>query len=113
MSDDATAIELVLRAERDAREAVAAAQAEVTHIAELARAQARAVAQRSERRLLRVAACFAQDLAARLAQFEAEAAALASAAQAGVRADAPLPALDAAVLALAHELLDATRDERA
>lgn len=98
------AIERVLRAERGAREAVAAAQAEVLHIAERARSHARATRQRSERRLRRVVACFEQDLAVRLAQLTAEGATLASHAALG---DAEQAALDAAVARLARELIGA------
>lgn len=98
------AVERVLRAERGAREAVAAAQAEVLHIAERARSHARATSQRSERRLRRVVACFEQDLAVRLAQLTAEGATLASHAALG---DAEQAALDAAVAALARELIGA------
>ena len=98
------AIERVLRAERDAREAVAAAQAEVLHIAERARSHARATSQRSERRMRRVVACFERDLAVRLAQLTAEGATLASHAALG---DAEQAALDAAVARLARELIGA------
>ena len=98
------AIERVLRAERGAREAVAAAQAEVLHIAERARSHARALSLRSERRMRRVVACFEQDLAVRLAQLTAEGATLASHAALG---DAEQAALDAAVARLARELIGA------
>ena len=101
------AIERVLRAERGAREAVAAAQAEVLHIAERARSHARALNQRSERRLRRVVACFEQDLAVRLAQLTAEGATLASHAALGGAEQAEQAALDAAVAALARELIGA------
>ena len=101
------AIERVLRAERGARAAVAAAQAEVLHIAERARSHARATSQRSERRMRRVVACFERDLAVRLAQLTAEGATLASHAALGGAEQAEHAALDAAVARLARELIGA------
>jgi len=72
------AIARVLGAERDARDSIAAAQAEVTHIGEEARAATRAIGERSERRLRRVVECIERDTATRLAAIDADAAALAS-----------------------------------
>lgn len=96
------AIERVLRAEREARAAVAAARAEVAQIDERARGAARALTQRSERRIRLVADCFERDLAARLAQLEREAQALGHSAALG---EAEISALDLAVMALACELI--------
>lgn len=75
-SDDAIA--RVLRAEREARDAISGASAEVLLMAERARADARARAERTERRIRLYAAAFARELAARLAAIEAEGAALAA-----------------------------------
>jgi hypothetical protein len=74
--DSNAAIARVLQAERDARAAIGEAAAEVLHIAERARADARARADRTERRIRLYAAAFARELAARLAAIEAEGAAL-------------------------------------
>jgi len=66
----------VLQAERDAREAIAQARDAATHIAEAARAQARAVAERRRDRLARVHAQVDRQLHDRLAAIAAEAQAL-------------------------------------
>lgn len=76
LRDSDAAIARVLQAEREAREAVSGASAEVLQIAERARADARARAERTERRIRLYAAAFARELAARLALIEAEGAAL-------------------------------------
>lgn len=70
------AIARVLRAEADARAAVAAAQAQVGAMAEAARADARARSERTERRIRAVAAAFEVRTARELAAIEAEAAGL-------------------------------------
>ena len=56
--DSNAAIARVLQAERDARAAIGEASAEVLHIAERARADARARADRTERRIRLYAAAF-------------------------------------------------------
>lgn len=99
-----TAIARVLAAERDARQAVAAAQVEVTHLAEEARAAARAAADHAERRLRRVVECIERDTAARLAAIDAEAAAL-DRQRPDVAADAAV--VHAAVTTLARRLVGA------
>ena len=70
------AIARVLAAESQARQSIAAAEAEVVHIAEAARAAARAAAERAERRVRHVVECFERDTAAQLALIDAESAAL-------------------------------------
>lgn len=95
------AITRVLRAERDARDSIEQARLDAVHIAESARAGARALADRTERRIRCVAGAFEQDLARRLAVIDGEAARMATP---HVLADAELRALDSAVHALAVEL---------
>lgn len=73
------AIALVLRRERDAHEAVAAARAEAQQLAEAARADARAVAARADRRSRRIAAAFEHLALARTAALDTQAAAMAQA----------------------------------
>ncbi len=101
--DSDAAIARVLQAERDARSAIGEASAEVLQIAERARADARARADRTERRIRLYAAAFARELAARLAAIEAEGAALAA-------PDAPHPddeqRLQQAVRQVAQDLLE-------
>ena len=58
--DSNAAIARVLQAERDARAAIGEASAEVLQIAERARADARARAERTERRIRLYAAAFAR-----------------------------------------------------
>lgn len=95
------AIALVLRREHAARQAIDAAQAEALHGAEAARADARAIAARAERRMRRVAEAFAHEAQALTAALDAQAAAM-------VQAPVPTPQdserLRHAVLALAAEL---------
>jgi len=66
------AIARVLQAERDARAAVSGASAEVQQMAERARADARARAERTERRIRLYTAAFARELAAQLTAIEAD-----------------------------------------
>lgn len=97
------AIARVLQAEREARAAISGASAEVLQLAERARAEARARAERTERRIRLYSAAFARELATRLAAIEAEGAALAA-------PDAPhdddAQRLQQAVQQVAQELLD-------
>lgn len=95
------AIATVLRAEAEAREAIARSQAESAHIAEAARAQARILAERTERRIRAVVAAFERERAQRLADIDAEAITIAR--PQVLTADA-LAALERAVQALAREL---------
>ncbi len=67
------AIARVLGAERDAREAVDRARLEVNQIAETARSAARALAQRTERRIRAVVDAFERDVDTRVAAIDAEA----------------------------------------
>jgi hypothetical protein len=67
------AIAEVLAAEREAREAIGQARLEVNAIDESARAAARRVAERTERRARAVADAFARELSAQLAAFDAQA----------------------------------------
>jgi hypothetical protein len=99
------AIARVLDAEREAREAVARALIEVHRIAETARADARSLAERTERRIRLVVGAFERELASRVAEIDA----------AAERLDKPQPltpdelaALRRAVGALARELTGAT-----
>jgi hypothetical protein len=98
------AIATVLRAEREAREAVERTQLEATHLAEQARADARSVAERTERRIRAVVGAFERELADRLAELDAEAALIARPHE--LSAD-ELSALDRAVQAIARELTGA------
>lgn len=70
------AIARVLGAERDAREAVERARAEVDRIAEDARLADRALAERTERRIRSVVAAFERELAERVAALDSAAAGL-------------------------------------
>jgi vacuolar-type H+-ATPase subunit H len=67
------AMAMVLRAERDACAAIERTQDEANQIAEAARAGARAVTERTERRIRSVVGAFESELAARLAEIEAQA----------------------------------------
>lgn len=98
------AIAQVLGAERSARESVEQARLEVEGIAENARSAARTVAERTERRVRAVVGAFERELAADLAEIDAQAAGLGSA--------QPLTpgeseGLQQAVRALARELIGA------
>jgi len=66
----------VLAAERDARDSVGQAQADVHRIAESTRSAARRLGERTEQRMRHVVAAFERELAARLADIEAETARL-------------------------------------
>lgn len=101
----AQAMAKVLRAERDAREAIERAQAEAHQIAEAARASARAVAERTERRIRAVVGAFERELAARLGEIETEAA---TSAKPHDLNEAELTALGRAVDALARSLTGAS-----
>jgi hypothetical protein len=72
------AIARVLAAERDARASIEQAHAQVHHIAESARTAVRSLGERTEHRIRRVVNAFERELAARLAEIEAEAASLES-----------------------------------
>lgn len=95
------AIARVLGAERQARRSIEQARAETGEIAERARSGARAMAERAERRIRCVTQAFERDLAARLAEIDAEGAALD---QAPPLAADERAALQAAVTALARQL---------
>jgi hypothetical protein len=95
------AIGRVLHAEQQARVAIAQAQAEAGHVTERARAAARALNDRTERRMRRIVAAFEAASAARLAEIAAEAAAVA---RPHVLDGDELAALDSAVRALAARL---------
>lgn len=71
------AIACVLRQEREAHEAIEAAQVQALHLAEAARAEARAIAARAERRSRRITEAFDREAQARTAALDAEAAAMA------------------------------------
>lgn len=95
------AIARVLDAEHAARDAVRGAEQEAVETNEAARATARAVAERTERRIGRVRAAFESRTAAEVAAIDA------AAMEAGARhelADDELLRLDAAVAALAARL---------
>jgi hypothetical protein len=96
------AIAQVLRAERDARASIQAARLEVEHIAEGARAAARALAERTERRIRRVTRAFEADTAARLDQIHAQAAGLG---QVPPLSEAESAALQRAVRAVAIDMV--------
>jgi hypothetical protein len=95
------AIATVLRAEREARQAVERAQVDATQIAERARAGARAVAERTERRIRAVVGAFERELADRLAEVDVESASIARPHELTAQ---ELSALERAVQALAREL---------
>jgi hypothetical protein len=67
----------VLRAEREAHASIEGARVAAAQCAEAARADARTLAARTERRIRAVVGAFERDLAARLAAIDAEAAAVA------------------------------------
>ena len=100
------AIARVLHAEADAVQAIEQARQQTLHIADAARVGARAVAERTERRIRAVVAAFERQLAERLAEIDAEAVAIA-------RPHEPtadeLAALGRAVGALAQELAGVQR----
>jgi vacuolar-type H+-ATPase subunit H len=96
------AIAEVLAAERDARDAIGRARLEVNGIDEAARAAARALAERTERRVRTVADAFERQLGGRIAEIDAEATQLDIAQPLGGEETA---ALQRAVLALAHDLI--------
>jgi len=98
------AIAIVLRAERDARASIERTQHEAGQIAEAARANARAVGERTERRIRAVVGAFERELAERLTEIEAQAAA--SAQPHPLRND-ELAALGRAVDGLAQVLIGA------
>lgn len=98
------AMATVLRAERAARTTIEHARLEADQMAETARSSARAVAERTERRIRSVVGAFERELAQRLAEIEAEAAAIAQPHH--LSAD-ELSALERAVRALAQELTGA------
>jgi transcription initiation factor TFIIIB Brf1 subunit/transcription initiation factor TFIIB len=95
------AIARVLGAEREARDAVERARLDVSRIAEEARADARAVAGRTERRIRTVAQAYGRELARRLAAIDAQGAALAAP---DPLTERELETLRQAVAALAREL---------
>jgi vacuolar-type H+-ATPase subunit H len=95
------AIATVLGAERDARASIERAQAEAEQIAEAARGAARAQTERTERRIRSVVGAFERELAVRIAEIDAAAAAIARPHELG---DAELAALGRAVDALARSL---------
>ena len=96
------AIAEVLAAERDARDTIGRARAEVNAIDEAARAAARAVADRTERRVRAVADAFERQLGRQLAEIDAEATQLDIAQPLGGDETA---ALQRAVRALAQDLI--------
>ena len=98
------AIAEVLAAERDARDAIGQARLEVNQIDEAARAAARAVAERTERRVLAVVHAFKRQLARQLAAIDAQASLLDVAQP---RASEETAALQRAVQALARRLVGA------
>lgn len=98
------AIATVLRAEREAHQAIERTQLEAIQIAESARSRARSVAERTERRIRAVVAAFERELAERLAEIDAEDALIAKPHELSA---AELAALHRAVGALARELIGA------
>jgi vacuolar-type H+-ATPase subunit H len=94
----------VLRAEREAREAIERTQVEARQMAEAARSRARSVAERTERRIRAVVGAFKRELAQRLAEIDAEAAAIAQPHE--LSAD-EMSTLERAVRAMAQELTGA------
>ena len=98
------AIARVLVAEGAARDAGAGARLEVDGIVERARADARAIAARTERRVRAVVAAFERDLAERLAGYHA---AEAQVEQAQPFSDDDRAALQRAVRSVAEELIAA------
>jgi hypothetical protein len=97
------AIAHVLRAETEALAAIAACQADADRLAESGRALARALAERTERRIRRIVAAFERERAARLAEIDAE---IGHFDQAPDLAGAEAARLDRAVTALAQALTE-------
>ena len=91
----------VLRAEREAREAIERTRIEADRMAEAARSSAREVTERTERRIRSVVGAFERELARRLAEIDVQAAAITQPHR--LSAD-ELSALQRAVRALAQEL---------
>ena len=94
----------VLAAEREARNSIEQAQADVLDVAESARGAVRRLEERTEQRTRQIVAAFEHDLAARLADIDAEAA----------RFEVPQPigpedraALERAVAELSRQLIGA------
>jgi len=100
----AVAMATVLRAEREARDAIERTRVEAGQIAEAARSNARSVTERTERRIRSVVAAFERELAQRLAEIDGQAAAIA---QPHVLSADELSALERAVHALAQQLTGA------
>ena len=98
------AMATVLRAEREAREAIERSKVEASQLAEASRSGARAVAERTERRIRAAVSAFERELAQRLGEIDAEAALIAAPHELGA---VELSALDRAVRALARELTGA------
>ena len=96
------AIAEVLAAERDARDAIGRARLEVNGIDEAARAAARALAERTERRVRAVVDAFERQLGGQLAAIDAQALQLDIAQP---LASAETAALQRAVRALAQDLI--------
>jgi hypothetical protein len=71
------AIAQVLAAERAASDAIASARVEAAHIGERSRAQARALAERTQRRILRLRSAFGRRADAEVAALQSQADALA------------------------------------
>lgn len=92
------AINRVLEAEARARQAVDLCQRQADEIIERARAHRKRIAERTERRIGRLRARFAQQVARQLASFKVEAKAYSEHPAAGS------PGLDSAVASLAAEL---------
>lgn len=95
------AITLVLHAEGAARQDIAQAEQQAEQIVEGARARARALADRTERRIRAVVLAFEAELATRLAEIDAEAERMTK--PQPLRA-AEIAVLESAVAALAREL---------
>jgi hypothetical protein len=105
VSDPAeAAIASVLRAEREARDAIEHTQLEAQHIAEQSRSSARALAERTERRIRSIVGAFEQQLSRQLADIDAEAARMTTP---HVLGEAELAALHHAVRKLARQLIGA------
>jgi vacuolar-type H+-ATPase subunit H len=95
------AIATVLRAESAARQDIAQAKQQAEQIVDDARALARALADRNERRIRAVVSAFATELDTRLAEIDAEAERMA---MPQTPSTAEIAALRSAVAALAREL---------
>lgn len=95
------AIARVLDAEQQALRSIEQARAETDAIAEQARRSAQSITERAERRILRVTQGFERAVAARLAELDAEGAALA---QVPPLTAAERAVLQAAVVALARQI---------